>query len=287
MNDHSGPGKPITEEEKRIAGLLKDIQSLTEFGEYRTLISFCGDEGLPPQVRAEARNCLLEAVFKKCLENNNTNPLHDIVLEKSLKSEIRWHAATELVEAYSMVLDGKPSSYAVNAIQAESGLLMLVRQPECPDGPRKAAGEKLLAYYSNLVSYTGLFGLATAEGAMHEIKKNAGLTLIRLAVKNGNYPILIKLESAQVTMDVRIALDGQKDAAALRSVSMAAESMDKGMLSEIVSNQKLSEMVRGRALDHIERLRVREDEASSSLVMRRSDPPPPKSLHLNCKKIKC
>ncbi len=225
---HSGNGA-----EKHSCG-MELVAMLTEGGDYQGLIAAhkCPDYLLP--VREKARDSILSAAFCRCKAVGSLEPLHEVASGPDVPNSVAWHAGMALFERYSAAAD-------------EEGLWKLLLEKGAHDEVRTAAGNRLLKNYESGPGFLGMFRLATGEDVIFEVKKPAGLRLIELAVEHGNYPLLLRLEAARLTMDVRIAMDGQVDAAAQKAIEDAARKGDFALLTEISEDKRLKEHVRERA----------------------------------------
>jgi hypothetical protein len=219
----------------RAAG-AKVIESLTVHGRYSVLIDLCKDEGTPPFLAEEARNNILAAAMVACKNSGILSPLQDVAVRQDVPLVIALHAGAALVMRYSEPYD-------------EKALWDILTDKRYHDKACSAAGEAIMNQAEKERKFSTLFNLATSPDVIYEVKKPAGLLLIKLAVEQGNYPVLLSLEGQKsLPVDIRIALEDQVQAAAMTSIELAYAAKDFAILTDVSEDGRLPVSIRGKAM---------------------------------------
>jgi uncharacterized protein (UPF0147 family) len=214
----------------------KVIESLTRYGRYSVLIDLCKDEGTPPFLAEEARNNILAAAMTACKNSGTLTPLQDVAVRQDVPLVIALHAGAALVMRYSEPYD-------------EKALWDILTDKRYHDKACSAAGEAIMKQAEKELKFSTLFNLATSPDVIYEVKKPAGLLLIKLAVEQGNYPILLAMEGQKsLPVDIRIALEDQVQAAAMTSIELAYAAKDFAILTDISEDGRLPVSIRGKAM---------------------------------------
>ena len=104
-----------------------------------------------------------------------------------------------------------------------------------------------------------LYELVTAQNAPSEVLKEAGLELIKRSVEEGDYPLLLRLnEERALLSNIRIALHGKTEAAALQAIDTAYSNGDFALLADMSEDTRLPQAIRDRASGRIDYL-LRQD----------------------------
>ncbi len=211
-------------------------------GDHMSLANMSVDADFPAATRAKAKMGILEAAGARAKALGNDDPYFDIMEMDSLDTPTKNRAAAVLEARYREGRD-------------VPGLLRVCCCKPCNYQVREDCGDTVVGIAEESVLFSLLFELAANPEAPYESRKKAGISLIRLAIEHGNFPILLRLDQIPgVPTDVRIELDGKADIAAQRAVGKAIESGDTYMLQTIKDASQLSEPVRSRASEAIDSL---------------------------------
>jgi hypothetical protein len=222
------------EETCRAAG-ARVIESLREHGRYSVLIDLCKDVGTPPFLAEEARNNILAAAIVAGKNSGTNLPLQDVATRQDVPLEIALHAGVSLVMRYSEPYD-------------EAALWGVLTDPRYHDEARTEAGTAICASAEKCLKYSTLFNLATVQAIPYDVKKPAGLLLIRVAAELGNYPVLLALSAQKsLPVDIRIALEDKVEAAAMTAIELAYAGKDHDILTDISGDNRLPASIRGKA----------------------------------------
>ncbi len=214
----------------------KAVGSLREHGRYSAMIDLCVDKDTPPFLAEEARLNILAAAITACKNSGLSLPLLDVATRQDVPLEIAMHAGVFLVVRLSEPYDA----------EALRGVLTDRR---FHDEARTEAGKAMMAHAEKIHGFSALFDLATAPEIMYDVKKPAGKLLIKMAVDQGNYPIIIALDAQKtLPVDIRIALEDKVEEAAKTAIELAYAENDFAILTDISNDKRLPVSVRDRAL---------------------------------------
>ena len=197
-----------------------------------TLKSILQSEDFHPRTKELAKKKITDAALLACIRAGSLAPLWDIAGDRTLPRPVLQFAGMKLFEKLS------------EAGESE-GLISLSSGESFHEEPRKAAGFRLLHSYEEEKAYTQLYSLVVKEGLLYEVRKVAGVRLSDLCVKEGNYPLLLRMGSDErVPLNVRIELDIKMEKAAAVAIEDALKRGDSTLLSFISSDERLPEAVR-------------------------------------------
>ncbi|MFH0884852.1 MAG: hypothetical protein V1861_04025 [Candidatus Micrarchaeota archaeon] len=270
----------------RAAG-AKAIESLRDYGRYSVLIDLSTDDGTPPFLAEDARKNILAAAFVACKNSGTLLPIQDVATRQDVSLEIALHAGASLIMRYSEPYDEK----------ALWGILIDKRYH---DEVRVAAGNAISLHAQKELKFMTLLALVTSPDVPYEIRKPVGLLLIRMAVEQGNYPILLALDSKKnLPIDIRIALEDKVEAAAKTNIELAYAAKDFALLTDISIDARLPKATQDMALGCLHDL-MHEKAGSASdapdlnmaaelmyrigkgagIVRSSIEPPPPSDRHI-------
>lgn len=219
----------------RAAG-AKVIESLTSHGRYSVLIDLCKGEDTPPFLAEEARDHILEAAMTACKNSGTLSPLQDVAVRQDVPLVVALHAGVALVMRYSEPYD-------------EKALWDILTDSRYHDKANSEAGNAIMERAEKELKFSMLFKLATDANVLYEVKKPAGLLLIKLAVEHGNYPVLLAMGGQKILpVDIRIALEDKVEAAAKAAIVLAYAAKDFAILTDISEDGRLPVSIRGKAM---------------------------------------
>lgn len=219
---------------RKLAGeeLISACLAAKDVGTLRRILL---EEDFHPRTREEAKGPIVEAASALCEAEGSSRALLALATDREMPNPVLQFAGMKLFERLCLSMD-------------RDGLLELSSNQSAHEEPRKAAGFRLVHGYEAENAYSLLYSLTVHEGLPYEVRKTAGARLAELSVREGNYPLLLRMgQDTRVPLNLRIELDEKAEKAASRAISDAASGEDHGLLSFIAGDERLSERHRAEA----------------------------------------